>query len=121
LCEIYHVKPLTKAMINNSAKLGLIPPPKKKWYQRLRIAYLFVITFLKEGFDISLIKEGILKETQPLGLKESYNAFIDALVHALNTPQESELVHEELSPIMFHATQCIAHQMHAQQWITSQN
>jgi DNA-binding transcriptional MerR regulator len=120
LCEIYHVKPLTKAMINNYVKLGLIPPPKKKRYQRLHIAYLFVIAFLKEGFDISLIKEGILKETKRLGLKEGYNAFIDALMHALNEPQDSKLLDDELSPIMFHATQCIAHQKRAQQWITSQ-
>jgi DNA-binding transcriptional MerR regulator len=118
-CEIYHVKPLTKAMINNYVKLGLIPPPKKKRYQRLHIAYLFVIAFLKEGFDISLIKEGILKETQRLGLKEAYNAFLGALVHALEAPQESIMINEGISPIMFHATQCIAHQKRAQQWITS--
>jgi len=119
LCEQYHVKPLTKAMINNYVKLGLIPPPKKKRYQRLHIAYLFVIAFLKEGFDIALIREGILSETKRLGLKEAYNAFLETLITALDAPEAANSSVNDISPIMFHATQCIAHQKRAQQWISS--
>ena len=118
-CEQFHVKPLTKAMINNYVKLGLIPPPQKKRYQRLHIAYLFVITFLKEGFDIALIKDGILKETKRLGLKEAYNGFIEALEGALCSSSGYNHTHEGISPIMYHATQCIAHQKQAQAWIVS--
>lgn len=119
LCEQYHVKPLTKAMINNYVKLGLIPPPKKKRYQRLHIAYLFVIAFLKEGFDIALIREGILSETKRLGLKEAYNAFLETLITALDAPEDANSSVNDISPIMFHATQCIAHQKRAQHWISS--
>ena len=118
-CESVSVKPLTKAMINNYVKLGLIPPPVKKRYQRLHIAYLFVIVFLKEGFDISLIRQGIITETKRLGLKEAYNAFLEALAYALEAPQNTVVYQDGISPIMFHATQCIAHQMKAQQWINS--
>jgi len=118
-CINMHVKPLTKAMINNYVKLGLIPPPVKKRYQRLHIAFLFVIVQLKEGFDISLIRQGIITETKRLGLKEAYNAFLEALANALETPQNSGEMHEGISPIMFHATQCIAHQKKASQWINS--
>ncbi|MBS3991289.1 MAG: DUF1836 domain-containing protein [Erysipelothrix sp.] len=120
-CVSVHVKPLTKAMINNYVKLGLIPPPVKKRYQRLHIAYLFVIVFLKEGFDISLIKQGIITETKRLGLKEAYNAFLEALAYALEEPKNTKVLHDGISPIMFHATQCIAHQKKAQQWINSSN
>ncbi len=121
LCEQHHVKPLTKAMINNYVKLGLIPAPKRKRYQRLHIAFLFVIAFLKEGFDISLIKNGILQETKRLGLKEAYNAFGQALMHALEHVNHDSLeLKDSVSPLMVHATLCIAHQKQAQAIIASQ-
>ena len=119
-CYEYNVKPLTKAMINNYVKLGLIPPPKKKRYLRQHIAFLFVITFLKEGFDIALIKEGILKETKRLGLKEGYNCFIEVLQTTLTVPLVTSTSYEGVSPIMYHATQCLAHQKQVQAWIASQ-
>ncbi len=121
LCEAHQVKPLTKAMINNYVKLGLIPPPNKKRYERIHIAFLFVIVFLKEGFDISLIKDGILQETKRLGLKEAYDTFGIALHAALKNVEEVNPQFETLiSPLMMHATLTIAHQKKAQAIIASQ-
>lgn len=121
LCESHNVKPLTKSMINNYVKLGLIPAPDKKRYQRIHIAFLFVIVFLKEGFDISLIKNGILQETKRLGLKEAYDAFGLALKHALEyVSQDSYVLKESISPLMLHATLTIAHQKQSQALIASQ-
>ncbi len=121
LCEEHNVKPLTKAMINNYVKLGLIPAPNKKRYQRIHIAFLFVIVFLKEGFDISLIKNGIMQETKRLGLKEAYNAFGLTLKQALEYGSQNLLeLKESISPLMLHATLTIAHQKQAQALIASQ-
>lgn len=121
LCEEHNVKPLTKSMINNYVKLGLIPAPTKKRYQRIHIAFLLVIAFLKEGFDISLIKDGILQETKRLGLKEAYNAFGVTLQSALEyVSQESLQLKESISPLLLHATLTIAHQKQSQALIASQ-
>src|SRR5690554_830927 len=110
LCVEHNVKPLTKSMINNYVKLGLIPAPNKKRYQRIHIAFLLVIVFLKEGFDISLIKDGILQETKRLGLKEAYNAFGVTLAQSLEyVNQNLQQGEESISPLMLHATLTIAH------------
>ena len=39
-------KLITSAMINNYVKLGLMPKPEKKRYERTHLAYLIVITLL---------------------------------------------------------------------------
>jgi len=41
-------KPVTSSMVNNYVKLGLIPKPIKRHYNKRHIAYLIVITLFKE-------------------------------------------------------------------------
>lgn len=48
-------KIITPAMINNYVKLGIIPPPDKKKYNRNHIAYLIAICILKSVLPISNI------------------------------------------------------------------
>lgn len=113
VCEDFDIKPITKSMINNYVKLGLIPAPINKRYDRLQLAFIIVITLLKEGFEISTIRSGILLETKRLGLKEAYNAFCDALeqakrdVEGLNEHSNNQI---SVSPLMQQATYCIAYQ-----------
>ena len=46
-------KIITKTMINNYVKQGIMPAPEKKKYSRAHIAYLMVICVLKQVYSIS--------------------------------------------------------------------
>lgn len=56
-------KLITRAMINNYVKNGLIPKPEKKLYSRDHIAYLLVIGILKPVLSMSNIKEILMCQT----------------------------------------------------------
>jgi len=77
------VKPITAAMINNYVKLKLLPSPVGKKYSRLHVAFIFSIAILKDVFEIIQIREGILFETQTLGLKPAYNLFVIEVENAV--------------------------------------
>ena len=77
------VKPITAAMINNYVKLKLIPPTKGKRYSRVHVAFIFAIAILKDVFEIAQIRDGILIETNILGLKNAYNQFTNEVENAI--------------------------------------
>ena len=76
-------KLLTSAMINNYVKLGLMPKPDKKRYNRTHLAYLIVITLLKQVLTIGEVKDGILLQSRINGTHGAYNLFCQELEHAL--------------------------------------
>ena len=73
-----HDKIITAAMINNYVKLGIIPKPEKKRYGRIHLAYLLVITILKQVITITEIKDGIFLQSRLHGEKQAYNDFCEA-------------------------------------------
>ncbi len=77
------IKPVTAAMINNYVKLNLLPAPIAKKYTRQHVAFIFAIAILKDVFEIVQIREGILYETQVLGLKQAYNLFVTEVENAV--------------------------------------
>jgi hypothetical protein len=74
---------LTKAMVNNYVKLGLIPAPVKKKYSRIHLAFLITITLLKQVLTIPEIKTGIVYQGRISGIHEAYNIFCTILESAL--------------------------------------
>ena len=66
---------LTSSMVNNYVKLGLIPAPVKKRYNKEHVAFLIAITTLKQVLTIPEIKEGILFQGKTVGIREAYNLF----------------------------------------------
>ena len=76
-------KIITAAMINNYVKLGLIPAPIKKKYNRKHLAFLIAITILKQVFTIQEIKDGILFQASVSGINASFNLFCDEQEQAL--------------------------------------
>lgn len=74
---------ITKTMINNYVKHGIISAPQKKKYGRLSIAELFVITFLKQVYSIGEIHKlmELAIETSPADI--AYNHFCDVLEESL--------------------------------------
>ena len=68
-------KIITKTMINNYVKQGIIPAPEKKKYNRAHIAYLIVICVLKQVFSISDIGKLITLTIQYFEISKAYNRF----------------------------------------------
>ena len=68
-------KIITKTMINNYVKLGIMPAPTKKKYSREHMAYLIVICILKQVYSISDIGKLISLTIQYFELSKAYNRF----------------------------------------------
>ena len=68
-------KIITKTMINNYVKLGIMPAPEKKKYSREHLAYLIVICVLKQVYSISDIGKLISLTIQYFELSKAYNRF----------------------------------------------
>ncbi|MFV0557748.1 MAG: DUF1836 domain-containing protein [Enterococcus sp.] len=75
---------LTPAMVNNYVKHDLIPPPKKKRYTKKHVAFLIAITLLKQVLTIPEIKQGILAQSQAIGIREAYNVFCQLQEEAIH-------------------------------------
>lgn len=76
-------KLITKSMVNNYVKWGMIPKPVKKKYEKLHIACVIVITILKQILPITKIKEGILLQVVLHGNERAYDAFCEVLVESI--------------------------------------
>ena len=74
---------ITKTMINNYVKQGLIKPPKKKKYSRTHIATLFVICILKQVYSINDIFELIKLAVKTARFDYAYNQFCEELENAI--------------------------------------
>ncbi len=77
---------ITPAMVNNYVKLELMPKPNKKKYNQRHLAYLVVITLLKELFPIAQIQTAIQMQTTREGSGQAaYDLFCTEIEHALAT------------------------------------
>lgn len=74
---------ITKTMINNYVKQGILEPPINKKYNKIHIAKLFVICILKQVYSISEIKELITLALEINSAENGYNRFCDYLTEAL--------------------------------------
>ncbi len=74
---------ITKTMINNYVKQGLIKPPKKKKYKRLHMATLFVICILKQIYSINDINELIKLAIKTAKFNYAYDEFCVAIEKAI--------------------------------------
>lgn len=78
-------KILTKTMINNYTKYGLLMPPKNKKYNKQHIILMILVYYLKQILsleDIKLLFDPILKdmsntEDDMISLDDIYSIFID--------------------------------------------
>ena len=76
---------ITAAMINNYVKLNIMPKPHKKRYERIHLAYLVVITILKQVLLISEVKDGIYLQCNIDGTANAYDLFCEKQEKALQT------------------------------------
>lgn len=68
---------ITKTMINNYVKQGIIIPPKKKKYNREHIACIFVICILKSVYSMNNVSKLLKLATTDFEIQNSYNKFCD--------------------------------------------
>lgn len=69
-------KSITASIINNYVRLKLLPPPVKKKYSRVHIAYLIVICALKQSLSISCIQQILPTEQGEDATREMYEDFL---------------------------------------------
>ena len=68
-------KVVTKTMINNYVKHGILKPPVNKKYNKDNIARLIVICLLKQVYSINDINSLITLALETSGIEISYNKF----------------------------------------------
>lgn len=89
-------KIITKTMINNYVKQGIMLAPEKKKYNRSHIAYLVVICVLKQVYSISDIGKLISLTIQYFEISKAYNRFCANLeVSIKNVFSRKEFPHVE--------------------------
>ena len=72
-------KIITPSMINNYVKLGIIPKPEKKRYNRIHLAYLIMVCSLKQILSISMIQKMLPVTMSEKETAEAYSTFKEAL------------------------------------------
>lgn len=92
-------KLITPSMINNYVKLGIIPPPVKKKYNREHLAQLMAICMLKQILPIPVLSSLTGRFAEQSGLPKTFDLFVDeqctTLRHAAQTAHEAV---EQLEP-----------------------
>lgn len=76
-------KIITKTMINNYVKQGIIKPPINKKYNKEHISSLFVIFILKEVYSINEIEKLIHLAIETSPIEQAYNRFCSELEKAI--------------------------------------
>ena len=71
-------KSLTASMINNYVKMGMIPPPVRKRYTRMHLAYLVMICVLKPVLPLADINRLLVSAVDGSDIPEFYDAFCEA-------------------------------------------
>lgn len=94
---------LTTTMVQNYIKLGFLPKPDGRKYNRIRIAYLIVITMFKQILTIKEISKGTKLQLKLMSKEDAYNTFCDsiekAFYHTFKLFYESgDIKVEEFSP-----------------------
>ena len=88
-------KIITPAMINNYVKQKIVKPPIKKKYDRVHLAYLFVVCVLKRIMPISQICDGMAFAMKKYSIPVAYNKFCDELEGAIAKVFGDKALNEE--------------------------
>ena len=67
---------VTASIINNYVRMRVIPPPVKKRYSRIHLAYLVIICTLKQSLSISCIQRLLPEEHSEEAARQLYTEFV---------------------------------------------
>lgn len=89
---------ITASIINNYVRMKVIPPPVKKKYSRVHIAYLVMICTLKRSLSISCIQRMLPQDQSEEAMRRLYDDFVreyraasQAFVRYVQSPESSLL------------------------------
>lgn len=112
-------KIITKTMINNYVKYGIIKSPINKKYNKEHMAYLFVISILKQVYSISDIKKLISLAIETSSVEHAYDRFCTEVERALQLTfsgkdyiENDKLSHEQY--ILRNVVQSFANKLYVQ-------
>jgi DNA-binding transcriptional MerR regulator len=93
-------KPVTASTINNYVRLKVMPPPVRKKYYRVHLAYLLIILTLKQSMSISSIQQFLPPNASQEEVCAIYTAFSRQLraVAVLFTDQVRAAAQDLLAP-----------------------
>ena len=82
----YDEKFITKSMINNYVKTGIVHPPVKKHYTKSHLAYFLVLTILKRCYSMQQITSllHIYTNMKDSTIEQAYDLFISRFESSLN-------------------------------------
>lgn len=69
-------KTVTASIINNYVRMKVIPPPVKKRYSRVHLAYLVIICTLKQSLSISCIQRMLPEDHSEAAAQALYTDFV---------------------------------------------
>ena len=69
-------KVITASIVNNYVRMKVMPPPVKKKYSRVHIAFLVVICTLKRSLSISSIQRFLPEDRTEESVRAFYNGFV---------------------------------------------
>ena len=115
-------KGLTSSMVNNYVKLGIIPAPERKKYNRVHLAYLVIICILKTVMPITMIRDMISSMVIDKASYETlYNRFCEHFENVVDNARRNidDMLSRESSPadlailsaLRSHTEQAIAFQL----------
>lgn len=67
---------VTASIINNYVRMKVMPPPVKKRYSRVHLAYLVVICTLKQSLSISCIQRMLPEDHSEEAVRQFYTQFV---------------------------------------------
>lgn len=118
----FNEKYITRSMINNYVKTGVVHPPIKKHYSKSHLAYFLIITILKRCYSMQQIESllHIYTAMKDSSIEKAYDLFISRFEHSLNMvfeynintyPIDTKNTQQEL---MDNVIQCIAYKIHTE-------
>lgn len=69
-------KTVTASIINNYVRMKVMPPPVKKKYARIHLAYLIIICVLKQSLSISCIQRMLPEDYSEEAVRQLYDDFV---------------------------------------------
>lgn len=69
-------KAITASIINNYVRMKVMPPPVKKRYSRVHLAYLIIICTLKQSLSISCIQRMLPEDHSEEAVQALYTDFV---------------------------------------------
>ena len=89
---------VTKTMINNYVKHGIVEAPKKRKYTTTHLAYLIIVCIFKHVYSMQEITDLIRLQVHTYPIENAYNYYIEDLEYCAKAVWNGEKIHHEQDP-----------------------